>query len=154
VRLLTLIKLFLLIPSMLKLTLREGVVKYSLESSKAAIIADLNQAISINPKYVQAYYMRGMFKLISQSLDPDSDPNGAIADSKQAISINPKYAPAYYLLGAAKHVLGGDEPAAKFEARKAIELCKQLKNTLSFKEGYGASDSDEVNLWCSQMGFR
>jgi tetratricopeptide (TPR) repeat protein/S1-C subfamily serine protease len=52
-------------------------------------IADLDRAININPKYLEAYLSRGLLKLEL------GDPKGAIADIDRAININPNYLEAY-----------------------------------------------------------
>jgi tetratricopeptide (TPR) repeat protein len=50
-----------------------------------------NQAISINPKYFQAYSNRAIIKV-----DKLNDIQGALTDYNQTISINPKYYEAYF----------------------------------------------------------
>ncbi|MCL2939527.1 MAG: tetratricopeptide repeat-containing serine protease family protein [Trichodesmium sp. MAG_R02] len=56
-------------------------------------IADLNQAIRLNPKLVKAYNVRGIVYYDQGKYDL------AIADYNQAIQLNPKYAYAYYNRG-------------------------------------------------------
>ena len=56
-------------------------------------IADLNQAIRLNPKLVKAYNLRGIV------YDDQGKYDLAIADYNQAIQLDPKYAGAYYNRG-------------------------------------------------------
>jgi len=59
--------------------------KYYNKDLKGAI-ADLSQAIKINPNYAEAYSNRGNVR------DDLGDKQGAVADFNQAIKINPNYA--------------------------------------------------------------
>jgi len=70
---------------------------------KQGAIADLNQAIAINPKDADAYNNRGLAK------SDLGDKQGAIADYNQAIAINPQYANAYNNRGLAKSDLGDNQ---------------------------------------------
>ena len=63
-------------------------------------IADLDQAIQLNPELADAYLNRGFVKQMK------GDFEGAIADSNQAIGINPKFAEAYGNRGLSKQVQG------------------------------------------------
>ncbi|PLZ81217.1 hypothetical protein CEN44_28815 [Fischerella muscicola CCMEE 5323] len=59
-------------------------------------IADVNEAIRLNPNYAEAYKLRSSIRIF-----PFRDEQGAIADINQAIKINPKDAEAYILKGLA-----------------------------------------------------
>jgi tetratricopeptide (TPR) repeat protein len=79
-------------------------------------LADYDRAISLAPKFANAYYNRGLLKY--QKLN---DLQGALADFNQAISLNPKSALAYNNRGNLKDDLN-DTPGALFDYNQAISL--------------------------------
>jgi tetratricopeptide (TPR) repeat protein len=60
---------------------------------------DYNRAISLQPTYAEAYFLRGVAK---SSL---GDQRNAIQDCSNAILLNPKYAEAYFIRGIIKLAL-------------------------------------------------
>jgi tetratricopeptide (TPR) repeat protein len=78
-------------------------------------IADLEQAIQINPKYALAYFGLGFNR------NALGDKKGAIADLDQAIRLDPKYAPAYVSRGFFRKELG-DKKGAIADYNIAISL--------------------------------
>ena len=122
--------------------------KYEQGDDQGAL-ADLNQAIALNPNYVYGYYNRGLVKSnlgdypgaiadFDRALELDSklveaynnrgnaksslgDLPGAIADYSAAINLNPNLASAYYNRGLARSELGEKEPAIK-DYTEAIRL--------------------------------
>jgi tetratricopeptide (TPR) repeat protein len=85
---------------------------------KQGAIADLNQAIAINPQHADTYYNRGNAKYAL------GDKQGAIADWSQAIAINPQDADTYYNRGNAKYALG-DKQGAIADYNQAIAINPQ-----------------------------
>jgi tetratricopeptide (TPR) repeat protein len=78
-------------------------------------IADLNQAIRIDPHEAKFYYSRG---LVHRKL---LDSQAAIADYTLAIQFDPNFADAYYNRGNA-YLTIGDEPEATKDYQKAANL--------------------------------
>lgn len=68
-------------------------------------IKDCNQAIELNPDFVEAYVERGAsrYKL--------GNARGALQDCNQALSLNPNLAQAYYYQGRARYRLGYTQAA-------------------------------------------
>jgi len=99
---------------------------------KQGAIADLNQAIAINPQYAVAYYNRAYAK------DDLGDKQGAIADYNQAIAINPQYADAYINRGNAKSDLG-DKQGAIADYNQAIAINPRLAEAY-YNRGNAKSD--------------
>ncbi|MCH2051341.1 MAG: tetratricopeptide repeat-containing serine protease family protein [Trichodesmium sp. ALOHA_ZT_67] len=82
-------------------------------------IADLNQAIQLNPKYAEAYYNRGIVYLKQGKYDL------ALADYNQAIQLNPKDAEAYNNRGGV-YLKQGKYDLAIAEFNQAIQLNPKL----------------------------
>ncbi|WP_295620249.1 tetratricopeptide repeat-containing serine protease family protein, partial [Chamaesiphon sp. GL140_3_metabinner_50] len=80
-------------------------------------LADLNQAIALNPKYAAAYAGRGGIKG-----ENFNDMQGALADLNQAIALNPKSATAYNNRGALKYLKLNDVQGALADLNQAIAL--------------------------------
>jgi tetratricopeptide (TPR) repeat protein/S1-C subfamily serine protease len=95
---------------------------------KPGAIADLSQAIKINPNYTDSYIARGAFKSIS------GDPNGGIADINRAIKINPNYNTAY-LMRSIVYLQVKNFKAALLDSNKAIEL----SNIKGFNQAVGST---------------
>jgi tetratricopeptide (TPR) repeat protein len=83
-------------------------------------LADLNQAIAVNPKFAQAYSSRGTLKYLKLE-----DTNGALADYNQAIAINPQYAIAYNNRGNLKENKLNDLGGALADYNQAIAINPQ-----------------------------
>lgn len=88
--------------------------KYKKRDYQGAI-ADLDQAIQLNPKYGIAYNNRGSARLFL------GDSPGAIADHNQAIQLQPDYAKAYFNRGNAKRI-SKDYQGAISDYSTAIQL--------------------------------
>jgi tetratricopeptide (TPR) repeat protein len=67
--------------------------RYREKGDNDRAIADLNQAIALDPKVAKAYNNRGL------AYAAKGDNDRAIADLNQAIALDPKYAIAYYNRG-------------------------------------------------------
>ncbi len=94
--------------------------KYDQKDYKGAI-ADLTQAIRLNPNYDKAYYNRGVVR------DELGDKQGAIADYNSALKINPNYAYAYNNRGNARSDLG-DKQGAIADYNSAIKINPNFAN--------------------------
>jgi tetratricopeptide (TPR) repeat protein len=92
-------------------------------------IADLNEAIKLDPKDALAYHNRGM------TYSDKSDLDRAIADHSEAIRLDPKYAPAYSGRGLA-YFSKGDYGRAIVDCSEAIKLAG--KYTFAYRRGIRA----------------
>lgn len=94
--------------------LQRGIVYYSKEEPGHAIV-NFNEAIKINPAYVEAYLYRGL------SYAGQGSPDKAIVDYTTAIKLNPKNEEAYFVRGIA-YAAGREVDKALADYNKAIEL--------------------------------
>ena len=76
---------------------------------------DFGKAIELDPKYIDAYFHRGVAK------DQLKDYQGAISDYDKVIELDPQHIAAYHNRGIAKQE-SGDEAGAKEDSAKADEL--------------------------------
>ena len=95
-----------------------GSIKSSLKRHEAAI-SDANEAIRLNPNYVEAYLLRG---LSNENLGRHE---AAISDLNEAIRLNPNYVQAYFFRGLSKNNSGRRE-AALSDLNEAIRLDPNL----------------------------
>jgi Flp pilus assembly protein TadD len=79
-------------------------------------VAELSQAVVLNPRYAIAYFLRAYVK------DDLNDHQGALADYNQAISLNPKHVSAYYNRGSLKFRKLNDTKGAVADYNQAISL--------------------------------
>jgi S1-C subfamily serine protease len=86
-------------------------------------LADLNKAISLNPKFTYAYNYRGLVKAIKLN-----DFQGALADLNKAISLDPKSADAYISRGTVKVGLN-DRQGAISDLRTAARIYRAQGQT-------------------------
>jgi tetratricopeptide (TPR) repeat protein len=86
------------------------------QAGRREAVAQFNQAVSLNPRYTIAYFLRAYVK------DQLNDPQGALADYNQATSLNPKDATAYYNRGILKDEKLNDSQGALADFNKAISL--------------------------------
>jgi tetratricopeptide (TPR) repeat protein len=93
-----------------------GYLQSQLKNYPAAL-ADYNRAISLNPKFTEAYRNRGILKFSQLK-----DPAGAFADFNQAISIAPKFADAYIVRALVKHEYRKDYQGALQDYNQAIAI--------------------------------
>ncbi|MFP5271400.1 DnaJ domain-containing protein [Coleofasciculus sp.] len=80
-------------------------VSKALAKNYQGAVEDCNQAISLNPRFVEAYVERGAgcYKL--------GNARETLQDCNQALRINPQFAPAYYYQGRARYRLGYTQAA-------------------------------------------
>jgi tetratricopeptide (TPR) repeat protein len=88
-------------------------------------IADLDQAIRINPNFAEAYYKRGVARYRL------GDNQGALTDYEQAIRVNPNDAAAYHNRGVARSELG-DKRGAISDIQKVADLFKSAGQQESY----------------------
>ena len=89
-------------------------------------IADLTQALQLNPNNLEAYYLRANAYYHLENYQ------GAIADFTQAITLNPDYVGAYTGRGIAYLNLG-DKPKALEDFRQAATLFQQQGDTEKYQ---------------------
>ncbi len=94
-----------------------GIAKSKLGRHEEAI-SDTNEAIRLNPNYVEAYFLRGISK---NNLGRREE---AIPDLNEAIRLNPNYAQAYFMRGLVKGSLGKEEEA-QVDYQMALKLAEQ-----------------------------
>ncbi|ABW26962.1 tetratricopeptide repeat-containing S1 family peptidase [Acaryochloris marina] len=82
-------------------------------------LRDLNQAISLNPNYANAYGDRATIKF------QQGDRRGALADLDQAIQIDPQLADAYGIRGLYR-VVTGNIRGAQSDVEKAVRLKPEI----------------------------
>ena len=98
-------------------------------------LADLNQAITLNPQNAIAYYNRAIAK------SHLGDQQGAITDYSQVIAIDPQLADAYVNRAGIKHELS-DYQGACSDVKKAVSLGHQSMTEWLQSDG---------GLWCRNM---
>jgi tetratricopeptide (TPR) repeat protein len=79
-------------------------------------VAQLNQAVALNPRYTSAYFLRAYIKAYL------NDPQGALSDYNQAISLNPQFVEAYYNRGLLKYEKLNDHMGALADYNQSISL--------------------------------
>jgi tetratricopeptide (TPR) repeat protein len=97
--------------------------KYEKLNDVKGAMVDLNQAISLNPQYTEAYYNRAILK------DEMRDFQGALADFNQAIAFNPKYSEAYHYRANLKADKLKDQPGAINDYRLAARFYRESGQT-------------------------
>ena len=85
-------------------------------------LADLNQAVSLNPKDAGAYGNRGVIRALQEDLD------GAASDYEKAIELNPNSPPAYINRGILRFQLGNLNGALA-DFNRALELAPNSAKT-------------------------
>jgi tetratricopeptide (TPR) repeat protein len=88
-----------------------GVIRYRADDIDSAI-ADLTEAVRIDPQFAEAYLMRGV---------AHGDTPAAIEDFSEAIRLNPSYIQAYYNRGLARGSIG-DYAGAIDDFTKVLQL--------------------------------
>ena len=107
---------------------------------KQGAIADLSQAIAINPRDANVYNNRGNAK------SDLGDKQGAIADYNQALVINPQNAAAYNNRGNAKSDLG-DKQGVIADYNQALAINPQIALTY-YRRGKAKSDLGDKQGAC------
>jgi len=98
----------------------ERALSYKSKGDFDRAIADLSEAIRLDPKYAEAYYLRGVTYRNKGDLDR------AIADYSEAIRLDPKLAGAYNNRGNA-YKDKGDSDHAIADFSEAIRLAPELE---------------------------
>jgi S1-C subfamily serine protease len=99
-----------------------GTDKYEKGDFRGAL-ADLNQAITLNPKDSDAYNNRGVLKY-----EKLNDVQGALSDYNQAIALDPKNSLAYHNRGFLKDEKLNDVQGALSDYNQAIALNPKFSN--------------------------
>jgi tetratricopeptide (TPR) repeat protein len=120
------------------------------QAGRREAVAQLNQAVALNPRYTIAYFLRAYVK------DNLNDPKGALADYNQAISLNPQFTSAYYNRGSLKYLKLNDPKGALADYNQAISLNPKfasayynrgiLKNYLDDPKGAVADYNQAISL--------
>jgi tetratricopeptide (TPR) repeat protein len=93
----------------------EQALEYHKQELADQAIAELHQALKLNPKYAEAHYELGVL------YHEKTDHNNAVRELKEAIRIDPDYAEAHFRLGIIYQVLRGYSQAiAEFEEVQRI----------------------------------
>jgi tetratricopeptide (TPR) repeat protein len=93
----------------------EQALEYHKQELPDQAIAELHQAIKLEPKYAEAHYQLGLI------FHEKTDHNNAVRELKEAIKINPDYAEAHFRLGVIYQVLRGySQAVAEFEEVQRI----------------------------------
>lgn len=107
-----------------------GLAYRRLEDNQKAL-ADYNQALKFDPKYVKAYVNRANVR------DDLGDKQGAIADYNQALKLDSEYALAYHNRGIF-YARQGDKTKAQADFQKAADLYQKQGMTDSYQEAIDA----------------
>jgi tetratricopeptide (TPR) repeat protein len=86
------------------------------QAGRREAVAQFNQAVALNPRYANAYFMRAYVK------DKLNDLQGALADYNQAIVLNPRYVSAYNNRGNLKSYKLDNPQEALADYSQAIAL--------------------------------
>jgi tetratricopeptide (TPR) repeat protein len=92
-----------------------AILKIDKEDSSGGV-SDLNRAIQLDPKYANAYVLRGSLKVKL------NDTQGALADFNRAISLDPRFSTSYFFRGALKANKLNDTQGALADFNRAISL--------------------------------
>jgi tetratricopeptide (TPR) repeat protein len=93
----------------------EQALEYQKQELPDQAIAELHQAIKLDPEYAEAHYQLGVI------YHEKTDHNNAVRELKEAIRINPDYAEAHFRLGIVYQVLRGYSQAiAEYEEVQRI----------------------------------
>jgi tetratricopeptide (TPR) repeat protein len=92
------------------------------QAGRRAAVTQFDRAISLNPRYTIAYFMRAIAK------NNLNDPQGALADYNQAISLNPQFTTAYYNRAILKYQKLNDPQGALADYNQAISLNSKYAN--------------------------
>ena len=90
-------------------------------------IAAYNQAIKINPNYLQAYGNRAVARSHLK------DNQGAIEDYQKVLQLKPELPQIYYNLGALRSTMG-DKPGAIADLEKAAQLFLDQGNQAGYEK--------------------
>jgi tetratricopeptide (TPR) repeat protein len=126
-------------------------------------IADLTQAIQLNPNYSEAYFERAKAKTPARGKNEPADLAASISDYTQAIQLNPKYTVAYYRRGNV-YAHFDNRQAALADYNQAIQLASDdpefyydrglLRDQLDDQQGATADYLQVVRLAPSEVTER